>query len=71
MPRLITTREAAEVLGKSAATLRRWRYEGIGPDYVAIEGSVMYDVAVLEEYVRKNTRVPSVRAAMENARETV
>jgi predicted DNA-binding transcriptional regulator AlpA len=71
MPRLITTREAAKVLGKSAATIRRWRYEGVGPNYVVLEGSVMYDVAVLEEYIRKNTRVPSVRAAMENAREAV
>lgn len=68
MPQLMSSRKAAEMLGKSPATLKRWRYEGVGPDYVVTEGSVSYDVAVLEEYIRKNTRVPSVRAAMENAR---
>jgi hypothetical protein len=50
---------------QSPDTLRRWRYEGIGPNYVKMEGSVSYDIAVLEEYIRKNTRVPSVRAEME------
>jgi hypothetical protein len=59
------------MLGKSPATLRRWRYEGVGPNYVSVEGSVMYDDAVLEEYIQKNTRVPSVRAAMEEAREAL
>lgn len=71
MLRLITARKAAEMLGKSPATLKQWRYMGIGPDYVKMEGSIMYDVAVLEEYILKNTRVPSVRAARENAREAV
>jgi hypothetical protein len=46
-----------------------WRYEGIGPDYVEMEGRASYDVAVLLEYIRQNTRVPSLPAAMEEARE--
>ena len=65
VPRLVNTRDAAEILGRSPATLKRWRYEGIGPRYVEIEGRVSYDVAVLIEYINENTRVPSVRAAME------
>lgn len=68
--KLVSTKDAAEMLSKTPATLKRWRYEGIGPNYVVVEGTVRYDVAVLEDYVRKNTRVPSVRAAMENARGT-
>jgi len=36
-----------------------------------MEGRVSYDVAVLLEYIRQNTRVPSVRAAMEEAREAL
>jgi len=32
---------------------------------------VSYDVNVLLEYIQKNTRVASVRAAMEEAREAV
>ena len=65
MPRLVKPRRAAEILGRSPATLKRWRYEGVGPAYVEIEGRISYDVAVLIEYVNENTRVPSVRAALE------
>jgi hypothetical protein len=71
IPQLVNTTRAAEILGRSPATLKRWRYEGIGPDYVEMEGRVSYDVAVLLEYIRQNTRVPSVRAAMEEAREAL
>ena len=71
VPRLVNTREAAEILGRSPATLKRWRYEGVGPTYVAIEGRVSYDVAVLIEYINENTRVPSVRAYMEESREAL
>ena len=65
VPRLVNTRKAAEILGRSPSTLKRWRYEGVGPAYVEMEGRVSYDVAVLIEYINENTRVPSVRAAME------
>jgi hypothetical protein len=65
LPQLVNTRKAAEMLGRSAATLKRWRYEGIGPNWIELEGRVSYDVNVLLEYIQKNTRVASVRAAME------
>ena len=68
LPQLVPTGRAAEILGRSPATLKRWRYEGIGPAYVEIEGRVRYDIHVLLEFIRKNTRVPSVRAAMEETR---
>jgi hypothetical protein len=71
LPRLVNTREAAEILGRSPATLKRWRYEGTGPCYVEMEGRVSYDVAVLVDYINQNTRVPSVRAYMEESREDV
>jgi predicted site-specific integrase-resolvase len=29
MPQLVNTRKAAEILGRSAATLKRWRAEGV------------------------------------------
>jgi hypothetical protein len=38
---------------------------------IEIEGRVSYDVAVLLEFIRKSTRVASVRAAMEDTREAV
>ncbi len=68
LPRLVNTRKAAEILGRSPATLKRWRYEGVGPAYVEMEGRVSYDVEVLIEYINENTRVPSVRAYMEESR---
>ena len=71
LPQLVDTHEAAVILGRSSATLKRWRHEGIGPDWVELEGRVSYDVAVLVDYIRRNTRVASVRAAMEEAREAV
>lgn len=64
-PQLIGTTEAAGLLRRPPTTLKRWRYEGVGPDWIVIEGKVMYDVVVLLEYIRKNTRVGSVRAAGE------
>jgi hypothetical protein len=68
IPELVDTRRAAKILGRSPNTLKRWRYEGVGPDYVVIRGRVLYDIVVLLEFIRENTRVPSVRAAMETFR---
>jgi hypothetical protein len=70
IPELVDSRKAAKILGRSPNTLKRWRYEGVGPDYVVIRGRVQYDVVVLLEFIRKNTRTPSVRAMLEDARET-
>ena len=71
MPQLVNTRKAAEILGRSAATLKRWRAEGVGPNWIELHGRVSYDVNVLLEYIQKNTRVASVRAAMEETREAL
>ena len=71
MPQLVNTRRAAEILGRSTATLKRWRADGVGPNWIDLQGRVSYDVSVLLEYIQKNTRVASVRAAMEEAREAV
>jgi hypothetical protein len=68
IPQLVDTRKAAEMLGRSVATLKRWRHEGTGPNWIEIEGRVSYDVAVLLEFIRKNTRVASMRAATEETR---
>src|SRR5581483_1054306 len=71
IPQLVGTERAAEILARSAATLKRWRCEGIGPEYVQIEGRVRYDLRILLEFIERNTRVPSVRAAMEETRGVV
>jgi len=71
IPELVDTHRAPEILGRSAATLKRWRHEGVGPDWIEIEARVSYDVKVLLKYIQKNTRIASVRAAMEEIREAV
>jgi hypothetical protein len=71
LPHLVNTHEAAALLGRSAATLKRGRSEGVGPNWIELQGRVSYDVNVLLEYIHKNTRVASVRAAMEETREAV
>jgi hypothetical protein len=65
LPQLVNTQSAATILARSVNSLKRWRYEGIGPAYVVIHRRVLYDIAVLEEFIRQNTRTPSVRAASE------
>lgn len=71
LPQLVDTRKAAEILGRSAATLKRWRYQGVGPNWIELEGRVSYDLKVLLEYIQRNTRVASVRVALEEAREAI
>lgn len=58
---LLTTNEAAKFLHKPAGTLRYWRAVGIGPCYVKLGKTVLYDEAELVNFVKSNTVVPSVR----------
>jgi hypothetical protein len=69
--RMLTTKEAAKVLGRPSSTLERWRCEGRGPDYVKQEGGVRYYEDHLREYIRRNTRTSSVRALVESKRGTL
>lgn len=62
---LLTQEQAAEFLHKSPRVLRFWRTAGIGPVYVKLGKTVLYDRADLVAYVRSNTVQPSVRAAIE------
>jgi hypothetical protein len=68
-PTMVSTRVAAGIVGRSEDTLKRWRYEGVGPEYTVYRGRVRYDVAVLKNFNAENTRMPSVRAARETDRE--
>lgn len=66
--KMLTTKEAAALLGRPSSTLERWRCEGRGPDYVKEEGGVRYHQEHLREYIRRNTRTSSVRALVETKR---
>lgn len=69
VPETVPTRVAARIVGRSPDTLKRWRYEGVGPEYIVYRRRVRYDVRVLIRFNGENTRMPSVRAAMEAERE--
>ena len=58
---LLTTNEAASFLHKPAGTLRYWRAVGIGPCYVKLGKTVLYEEADLVNFVKSNTVGPSVR----------
>jgi Helix-turn-helix domain len=62
---LLTQEEAAALLHKSPRVLRFWRTAGIGPAYVKLGKTVLYNRDDLITYVRSNTVQPSVRAAFE------
>ena len=53
---LIGQKEAADYLNLSEATLERDRWRGGAIPYVRIgPRSIRYDLALLDEYIRKNT----------------
>lgn len=61
----LTGKQVSMMLGIPEGTLRYWRNVGLGPIWHKLEGSVRYDLADVEAYVKSSRRVPSVRAFME------
>ena len=49
-PRL-TTRETADQIGVSQDTMRRWRREGGGPEYLKIGGRYYYEQSAIDAYI--------------------
>jgi predicted DNA-binding transcriptional regulator AlpA len=68
LKKLISTKQAAEMLGTTVGTLKSWRSRGIGPNWVKLGAAVRYDVEELLDFIKRNTRVPSVRALVEDRR---
>ena len=48
--RHLTQRELAERWRISEATLERWRSEGLGPNYLKLQGGVLYRLVDVEAY---------------------
>ncbi len=65
MPKLISTKQAAEMLGTTVGTLKSWRSRGLGPKWVKLGAAVRYDIEELLDFIKRNIRVPSVRALVE------
>ena len=57
--RLLTTRQAAMILGHSYETVKKWRSRDKGPAYVKLPtGSVRYRLSVLLKFLNDNTIQP-------------
>ena len=48
---LVTEHDAAQVLGLSVKTLRRWRWAGKPPSFHKLGGAVRYDPQVLRDFI--------------------
>ena len=53
---LVTEREAAKILCVAVATLRRWRWDGKGPQFRKIGGAVRYALSDLQAFVEAAAR---------------
>ncbi len=49
--RLLYEKEVAQFLSIKVATLRRWRWRGVGPTYIKLGGAVRYHPADVRRYV--------------------
>jgi len=71
LPTLLTSKTVSEMLSVPQGTLRYWRKVGIGPKWLKLEGSIRYDLADVLAYIERGRRTPSVRAHMEEMRESL
>lgn len=51
---MLSTREAAEYLKCSMATLYYWRRKGVGPPYLRLEHLIRYAKKDLDMYIENN-----------------
>jgi len=61
LPERSTPEEAGEFLRKSQNTLKNWRNLRIGPNYIKIGNSVLYEKQDLIDYVRAGKVIVSPR----------
>jgi predicted DNA-binding transcriptional regulator AlpA len=66
--RWLRARDAAAILGLSAATLADWRCEGKGPPFRRLGRVIIYDAAELDEWMEQRPSFTSTAAAHEAAR---
>lgn len=59
LDRLLSTRQAATVIGVSVSTLKRMRYAGLGPVYVKVGSrTYRYSAGDIEDWVRDRRSRP-------------
>ncbi len=58
---LLTTKDAAERLGKHPAVLADWRHQKRGPKYVKMGRSIRYRVSDLTAWIDAHTIEPAAK----------
>ena len=54
--KLLTSKEAAHMLGTTEATLRTWRWAKVGPPYIKMSrGAIRYRPDAIEQYLERCT----------------
>ena len=61
---LVSTNEAARILGLKPNTLAKWRVSGGGPIFVSMGRAVRYRVADLAIFVERNARQSTSRSKL-------
>ena len=51
----MTPHSVAQVLQVPETRLARWRSKGVGPDFVKIEGRVLYSTDAVVDFVNRST----------------
>ena len=54
--KLLTESQVADILNLRVATLRRWRWIGVGPKFFKIGAAVRYHPEQLRDYLAKQVR---------------
>jgi hypothetical protein len=52
---LMTPESVSTVLQVPPSRLARWRSKGVGPDYVKIEGRVLYSMDAVVDFINRST----------------
>jgi predicted site-specific integrase-resolvase len=55
LPRMLSEKQAAQMLAVSVAALRRWRREGRGPQFTRLQRCIRYDVRAIEKFLAEHT----------------
>jgi predicted DNA-binding transcriptional regulator AlpA len=69
---LLTTKDAAQLLSLRPDTLARWRWRGIGPEFVRVGGrAVRYPATALADWLRSQraVSVPNISNRSEFSKE--
>jgi hypothetical protein len=62
LPRLVGELEAAQILGLSVKTLRRWRFAGRGPAFHKLGSCVRYRLDDLAAFIEAGRRQSTAQA---------